>query len=93
MANTQIMKHCKTCGKSTLHLQKTTSHVLHLLLSVLTAGLWIVIWVLVSISNSTQGQCTECGRAKGAPAKDDYTRLYVVIGIIGIIAVVNYMSN
>lgn len=31
-----------------------TSHVLHLLMSVITAGVWIIIWVLVSSSNSSQ---------------------------------------
>lgn len=28
-----------------------TSHVLHLLLSIITAGLWLPIWLLVAFSN------------------------------------------
>lgn len=32
-------------------LQKQTSHVLHLLLSLITAGLWLPIWLLVACSN------------------------------------------
>jgi len=31
-----------------------TSHILHLLLSIITAGLWIPIWILVAISNSIE---------------------------------------
>lgn len=31
-----------------------TSHVLHLILSILTAGLWVLVWILVSISNASQ---------------------------------------
>lgn len=31
-----------------------TNHILHLLLSVLTGGLWLAIWLLVAISNATQ---------------------------------------
>lgn len=31
-----------------------TSHVLHLILSILTAGLWIFVWILCAISNSIE---------------------------------------
>jgi len=31
-----------------------TSHVLHLLLTLLTAGFWIVIWLLVTLSNANE---------------------------------------
>jgi len=34
--------------------KKRTSHVLHLLLSVLTGGLWLIIWLLCSIANASQ---------------------------------------
>jgi hypothetical protein len=60
-----VMKHCKQCGKMTKHTQPTTSHLLHLLLTVVTAGLWVFIWLLAAWSNSTAAQCTECGRTKG----------------------------
>lgn len=31
-----------------------TAHVLHLLLSVLTAGLWVPVWVLVAVSHAME---------------------------------------
>lgn len=31
-----------------------TSHVLHLLLSVITVGLWIPVWLLVAISHANE---------------------------------------
>lgn len=34
--------------------KKKTSHILHLILSILTAGIWSIIWVLVAISNSSE---------------------------------------
>ena len=34
--------------------KKKTSHVLHLLLSVLTGGVWLIIWELCSIANASQ---------------------------------------
>lgn len=32
--------------------KKPTNHVLHLLLSIITVGLWIPVWIIVSISNA-----------------------------------------
>lgn len=34
--------------------QYKTNHILHLLLSVITGGLWLVVWALIAISNATQ---------------------------------------
>jgi hypothetical protein len=33
-----------------------TSHVLHLLLSVVTAGLWVPVWLLVALSHANERQ-------------------------------------
>lgn len=61
----QVMKYCKTCGTDTIHLQPSTSHVLHLLLSVFTLGIWIIVWFFVAQSNASQAKCTVCGSMKG----------------------------
>lgn len=34
--------------------KKKTSHLLHIVLSVLTAGIWLPVWVLVTVSNSLE---------------------------------------
>ena len=34
--------------------KKKTSHVLHLLLSIVTAGLWAIVWIIVALSNSME---------------------------------------
>lgn len=31
-----------------------TAHILHLILSILTGGLWVVVWLIVAISNASQ---------------------------------------
>ena len=44
-----------------------TAHLLHLVLSILTGGLWVVVWALVAISHANErakidkqlGQCSE----------------------------------
>lgn len=42
-------------GKMTRKIEKIqTSHVLHLLLSVITAGIWIPVWLLIAISNGME---------------------------------------
>lgn len=61
----QVMKHCKVCGADTLHIQPSTSHLLHLVLSILTAGFWIIIWLLVAQNNASQAQCSQCGSTRG----------------------------
>ena len=61
----QKMNSCKKCQKMTVHLGPSTSHVLHLLLSIITGGLWVVVWMMVAWSNSTSAQCTECAKVKG----------------------------
>lgn len=34
--------------------KKKTNHILHLLLSLITAGLWIPVWILVAVSNGLE---------------------------------------
>lgn len=41
-----------------------TSHLLHLLLSVLTVGFWVIIWIIVAVNNSI-----ECSRIDNRIAK------------------------
>ena len=65
MASNQLMNFCRQCKQNTLHIQPATSHVLHLLLSIITMGVWIFVWVLVAMSNGSQRNCTVCGRARG----------------------------
>ena len=45
--------------------KKRTSHVLHLILSIITAGLWLIIWILVSLSNSIENSKIDRKIAKG----------------------------
>lgn len=63
--SSQSMKRCKKCDRSTMHVQPSTSHLLHLILSVITFGLWIPIWLLLAASHGSQAQCSECGKMKG----------------------------
>lgn len=39
--------------------KKKTSHVLHLILSLVTVGLWIPVWIIVTLSNSIENRRIE----------------------------------
>jgi len=43
------IKHCKHCGRHTTANRKGTNNMLHLLLSIITFGVWIIVWILASI--------------------------------------------
>ena len=58
---------CPRCGSAHTVTRRSTSHVLHLLLSVITLGLWVPIWMLISAGNSIsepQKTCPACRRMR-----------------------------
>lgn len=65
MPTKQVMHECKNCQRHTMHLEQKPNHILHLLMSVFTIGLWVIVWLMVSIGGSAP-QCTVCGKKRGA---------------------------
>ena len=61
MATSQLMKKCVECNKTTMHYQEKPNHILHLLISIVTAGIWLIVWLL--FINAKDPQCSVCGRA------------------------------
>ncbi len=66
------MMYCRKCNKNTLHRKnsKQMSWLMHLFLTVITAGAWLIIWLLIlgyhAISKATTALgnswiCSECG--------------------------------
>lgn len=51
---------CKTCNKQALVRREKANHILHFLITVLSCGLWVVVWVLVSIKIGGW-RCATCG--------------------------------
>lgn len=60
MAEQKSSGFCKTCNRQVVVFRKGTNHILHLLLSLLTFGLWIIIWIGVSVKFGGW-RCTQCG--------------------------------
>lgn len=36
--------------------KKSTSHVLHLILSLITVGFWVPVWIIVTLSNGIENR-------------------------------------
>ncbi len=69
MSTTQLMEHCRYCGKPTLHLEEKPNHILHLLLTIVTMGVWLIVWVLLGMSSRlSSSTCTVCGSVPPAEA-------------------------
>ena len=64
MPTTNVMTNCAKCQKKTLHIEQKINHILHLLLTVFTAGFWIVAWIYIAFSHNKKTQCTICGHDK-----------------------------
>ena len=64
MDHQQFMRSCCSCGVPRMHVRSRTDHVLHLLLTVSTAGIWIPVWVLFGLFQAMP-QCMTCGERPG----------------------------
>lgn len=56
--------YCKSCDDNVKTFRKTPSHLLHLVLSVLTCGVWVLVWISVSCEKDTW-KCSHCGSKLG----------------------------
>ena len=61
MALEQIPRYCPTCRKQVIAIRAGTNHMVHLLLTLLTGGIWLIIWLLAAIKIGGW-KCMHCGR-------------------------------
>jgi hypothetical protein len=59
---------CKQCGEQRKVERKGTNHILHLILSVLTVGVWVIIWIGTSIKFGGW-RCGTCGSTQTAKVR------------------------
>jgi len=60
MAFQEAGGYCSKCGKDVLVRRAGTNHILHLILTIITGGLWAIIWILSAIKFGGW-RCTQCG--------------------------------
>ena len=60
--------YCATCGQNRMFVKNRINNVLHLILSVLTFGVWaIFVWLPLGIISASRGmRCSVCGMKMGA---------------------------
>lgn len=71
MAVTASTAHCQVCDRQTLFHKQRINHVLHLILTIVTVGVWgLLVWLPLGIINSTRRpRCTLCGTFRGTKAE------------------------
>lgn len=52
--------YCKNCEKDVVIFRKGTNHLMHVLLALLTAGLWLIVWLIAALKYNAW-RCSQCG--------------------------------
>lgn len=66
MAQIQSRRYCRECGRKTLHSRSTFGDGTGCLLSVVTLGLFIPVWILIGILEAfrQKWRCQACGSGR-----------------------------
>lgn len=60
-----IRRHCPTCQQPRPFQREGPNHILHLILTLITAGLWLFVWIFLVIANKAKAhRCQFCGGTK-----------------------------
>jgi len=59
MPTKTIQLACPRCRTVALHTQEVPNHLLHLLLTIFTAGLWIIVWIILAMGSKAP-VCQNC---------------------------------
>jgi hypothetical protein len=63
----QTSEYCAVCQRQSLFQKPRINHVLHLILSIVTLGLWLIVWAILGLINTARDpRCVTCGSTPGA---------------------------
>lgn len=51
---------CRYCGKYVLTQRPTRNHLLHFLITILSCGAWVFVWLILAICTPAW-RCSKCG--------------------------------
>ena len=60
MSQRTASRKCKHCKERRMVVMQAPNHILHLLLSIVTAGIWLIPWILM-IFVPRSFRCSVCG--------------------------------
>jgi hypothetical protein len=52
---------CRNCNAQVMVTKPGVNHLLHLILTILTAGLWLLIWIPLMLFGGGSWRCAKCG--------------------------------
>ncbi len=58
----KLFGRCSSCGKTEVLFYERMSVPEHMLLSIITIGIWLPCWLYLSWSYKARGECVSCGR-------------------------------
>lgn len=61
MAIKHDQRYCPHCQGYVMAQGTRPNHLLHFFLTLFTAGLWLVVWILVAVGKIGGYRCTYCG--------------------------------
>jgi hypothetical protein len=91
MKTEACQRHCDSCDRITRHERNVSApnHVLHLILSLLTAGLWLFVWLFfVVFQNKGRWVCGQCGQVEESRSSIDGEFVLWIVGgaVLGVLA-------
>jgi hypothetical protein len=70
MAEVQTSGWCHVCQQQRMMTKPKINHVLHLILTLVTLGIWVFVWITLAIVNSGKSaRCVQCGTKAGHGAR------------------------
>lgn len=62
MGTAKLRRYCPEDDRMVLAEKQTPNHILHLLLSIISVGFWIPIWLIITVGNDLGAyRCPICG--------------------------------
>ena len=75
MAHIERSDFCKHCDETVLVRAKSPNHILHLVLSILTCGVWLIVWLWLCLQPK-DFRCSKCGRRLTMPRARKLSELF-----------------
>lgn len=61
----RVQRYCKGCRQYRLFDKQRVNHLLHFFISLLSAGVWAIVWALLVIANMFRRyRCPHCGQGR-----------------------------
>jgi len=57
----QASRYCPGCQSNTLAVGTTPNHLLHLALTIISLGVWSIVWVLIALGKVGGYKCSKWG--------------------------------